>query len=91
MKPQSGNRSLHEAGHKAAWSQNDHPPHGPRRTFNEAAHKLGSWQVKPEAEPQKAGVELEAVDNERDVVAHGSKVVLALGALVAAAVASAAT
>ena len=81
MPAESGNKSLHEAGHKAGWSGHDHAAHGPRRTFNEAAHKLSSWGVSPEPAPQKAGVELEAVDHERDVVAHGSKVVLALGAL----------
>lgn len=77
----SGTKSLHEAGHKAGWSQHDRSQHGPRRTFNEAAHKLGSWQVRPVEAPQKSGVELEAADDERDVVAHASKVVLALGAL----------
>jgi KUP system potassium uptake protein len=76
-----GHKSLHEAGHKAGWSGQDHPAHGPRRSFNEAAHKLGSWQVSSEAAPQKSGIELEDVDDQRDVVAHGSKVVLALGAL----------
>ena len=82
MPTDSGNKSLHEAGHKAGWSVHDHPNgHGPRQTFNEAAHKLSSWGVSPAPTPQKAGVELEAVDHERDVVAHGSKVVLALGAL----------
>jgi KUP system potassium uptake protein len=59
----------------------EHGAHSPRRTFNEAAHKLSSWQVLPDAAPQKAGVELETADSERDVVAHGSKFVLALGAL----------
>jgi KUP system potassium uptake protein len=78
-----GNKSLYEAGHKAGRPARDRTAaaHGPRRTFNEAAHKLASWQVRPVEAPQKAGVELEAVDRERDVVAHGSKVVLALGAL----------
>jgi KUP system potassium uptake protein len=83
VKTDLGNKSLHEAGHKAGWSEHDRAsqPHGPRRTFNEAAHKLGSWQVRPAAAAQKTGIELEAVDDSRDVVAHGSKVVLALGAL----------
>ena len=80
MKADPGNKSLYEAGHKAGWSAHDQP-HGPRRTFNEAAHKLSSWQVRPVPVPQKSGVELEAVDSERDVVAHGNKIVLALGAL----------
>jgi KUP system potassium uptake protein len=80
----TGNRSLHEGGHKAGWSAHEHaaPAHGPRRSFNEAAHKLSSWQVRPEpARKQNAGVELDAVDDERDVVAHAGKAVLALGAL----------
>ena len=81
MQTDSGNKSLHEAGHKAGWAVHDQPSHSPRRTFNEAAHKLGSWQVRPAPAPQKTGVELAAVDDERDVIAHGSKVVLGLGAL----------
>lgn len=83
MKADSRNRSLHEAGHKAGWPAHEHGSvHGPRRSFNEAAHKLSSWQVRPEpARKPNAGVELEDVDGERDVVAHASKVVLALGAL----------
>lgn len=77
------NKSLHEAGHKAGRApQHAATAHGPRRTFNEAAHKLGYWQVSPEpAPPAPDGVQLEEVDDERDVVAHASKVVLALGAL----------
>ncbi len=81
MQSDPGNKSLHEAGHKGGRSAQDHASHGPRRTFNEAAHKLSSWQVSPELAPQKTGIELEAVDDERDVIAHGSKVVLGLGAL----------
>jgi KUP system potassium uptake protein len=56
-----------------------------RRTFNEAAHKLGYWPVGPapdhslEEEPSAA---LRAArDEDRDVVAHAGKAVLALGAL----------
>jgi KUP system potassium uptake protein len=56
-----------------------------RRTFNEAAHKLGYWPVGPapdhasEEEPSEA---LQAArDEDRDVVAHAGKAVLALGAL----------
>jgi KUP system potassium uptake protein len=83
VKSDPGNKSLHEAGHKAGWSasQDRAQPHGPRRSFNEAAHKLGSWQVRSAGAAQKTGIELADVDDERDVVAHGSKVVLALGAL----------
>lgn len=78
------NRSLHEAGHKAGRVPHERAAvaHGPRRTFNEAAHKLGYWQVSPEpAPPVLDGAQIEEADDERDVVAHASKVVLALGAL----------
>ncbi len=81
MRTDTGNRSLHEAGHKGGRSVHDQPGHGPKRSFNEAAHKLSSWQVRPQEAPQKSGIELQAVDSERDVVAHGKKAVLALGAL----------
>jgi KUP system potassium uptake protein len=65
----------------------DPPPQSSRvrRTFNEAAHKLGYWPVGPapdhptEDEPSEA---LKAArDEDRDVVAHAGKAVLALGAL----------
>lgn len=82
MQTDPGNKSLYEAGHKAGRSAHDRDARGAaRRTFNEAAHKLSSWQVGPAAVLQKTGVELHDVDHERDVVAHGSKVVLGLGAL----------
>ena len=81
----TSHRSLHEAAHKV-------PPAGPpdaaagrvRRTFNEAAHKLTVGPVS--SAPNKAGgnghapLELKD-DDERDVVAHASRMVLALGAL----------
>jgi KUP system potassium uptake protein len=87
-----GRRSLHEAAHKAAPTAHAHNgevmPGGVRRTFNEAAHKLGYWPVTP-AKPgalngrvgRVGGVPITAVDEERDVVAHASRIVLALGAL----------
>ena len=81
MKIDPIHKSLYEAGHKAARSPQSPPSRGPRQTFNEAAHKLGSWQIRPQPAPLKSGVELADVDRERDVIAHGSKVVLALGAL----------
>ena len=75
-------QSLNEAAHKL-----DHETvHGAaapvraRRSFNEAAHKLGRWQVSPAAlreRPRPPG----AGDDERDVVAHAGRAVLALGAL----------
>ncbi len=56
---------------------------GVKRNFNEAAHKLGSWPVRPapakEAEPSAAI--RAASDDTRDVVAHAGRLVLALGAL----------
>ncbi len=56
-----------------------------RRSFNEAAHKLGYWPVGPA--PRRAGADepsaalTAASDDDRDVVAHASKAVLGLGAL----------
>jgi KUP system potassium uptake protein len=56
-----------------------------RRSFNEAAHKLGYWPVGPA--PRRAGADepsaavAAASDEDRDVVAHASKAVLGLGAL----------
>ena len=72
-------QSLHEAAHKldgrTAGSQTR-----VRRSFNEAAHKLGHWQLTPAAvreRPRPPGT----TENERDVVAHAARAVLALGAL----------
>jgi KUP system potassium uptake protein len=57
---------------------------GVRKSFNEAAHKLGHWPVEP-VEPRQAKEPSEAIkaasDDQRDVVAHAGKAVLALGAL----------
>jgi KUP system potassium uptake protein len=56
---------------------------GVRRSLNEAAHKLGAWPVTPAPE-QPASDDGEAdrkANEERDVVAHASRLVLALGAL----------
>jgi KUP system potassium uptake protein len=65
----------------------DQPAHGTqlRRSFNEAAHKLGYWPVGP-APSRADGTEpsaavAAATDDDRDVVAHATKAVLALGAL----------
>jgi len=59
-------------------------PGSVRRNFNEAAHKLGYWPVRPAArrpstEPSDAL--RAAADDNRDVVAHAGRTVLALGAL----------
>jgi KUP system potassium uptake protein len=54
-----------------------------KRTLNEAAHKLGHWPADPEAPAERApsAAIKAATDDERDVVAHAGKTVLALGAL----------
>jgi KUP system potassium uptake protein len=61
----------------------ERPRTGVKRTFNEAAHKLGYWPVTPapriDAGPSAAI--RAAADDERDVVAHAGKAILALGAL----------
>ncbi len=84
-------RSLYEAAHKqgidATVTDEVAPPEGKpgvRRSFNEAAHKLGNWPVtpKPHAADNGPSATLRAAaSDERDVVAHASKAVLALGAL----------
>jgi KUP system potassium uptake protein len=56
-----------------------------RRSFNEAAHKLGYWPVGP-APRRPNGSEpsqeiAAAADDDRDVVAHAGRAVLGLGAL----------
>jgi KUP system potassium uptake protein len=53
---------------------------GGKRSFNESAHKLGYWQVRPVVAPV-AEAYVEPNDDDRDVVAHASRLVLALGAL----------
>ncbi len=55
-----------------------------KRNFNEAAHKLGYWPVSTVAAPKvkaQSAAMAAAHDEERDVVAHASKPILALGAL----------
>ncbi len=54
-----------------------------RRTFNEAAHKLGHWRVEP-APARVSDADdgsIPAADADHDVVAHAARTVLALGAL----------
>ncbi len=57
---------------------------GVRKSFNEAAHKLGHWPVGPteprEAKGPSAAIQA-AADDQRDVVANAGRAVLALGAL----------
>ena len=73
-------RKLGAAGHPAMDAE-DKP--GVKRNFNEAAHKLGYWPVT--TAPAKAHEDSEAIraaaSEERDVVAHAGRLVLALGAL----------
>jgi KUP system potassium uptake protein len=56
----------------------------PRKTFNEAAHKLGYWPVQPEPRAKGDGPSeavRAATDDRRDVIANASRAVLVLGAL----------
>ena len=83
--------SLHEAAHKVDPGAREEPVHSPgnggtKRSFNEAAHKLGDW-VPPAPGDHEQGSEairrrFEALaDSERDVIAHAGRAVLVLGAL----------
>jgi KUP system potassium uptake protein len=78
-------RTLSESAHKVdgatAVAQAPGPP--TKRNFNEAAHKLGHWPVQSQPRKERAlSAALQAAaDDERDVVAHAGKAVLALGAL----------
>jgi KUP system potassium uptake protein len=80
-----GRRTLSEAAHKldGAAPVADPPASPAKRNFNEAAHKLGHWPVTPQAPRERApsAAMQAATDDERDVVAHAGKAVLALGAL----------
>jgi KUP system potassium uptake protein len=90
--PTPGRRALSEGAHKIAAPPTDGtdavpPVNGPRtgvkRNFNEAAHKLGYWPVTeaPREEKGPSAAIRAASDDERDVVAHAGKAILALGAL----------
>jgi len=89
MTPTRGRRALDEGAHKldpGVRSEADPETGKPKgkRNFNEAAHKLGYWPVRPAPIPE--GTEPSeamraATDDQRDVVAHASRKVLALGAL----------
>jgi len=89
MTPTRGRRALDEGAHKLdpglrpEADPETAKPKG-KRNFNEAAHKLGYWPVRPAPIPE--GTEPSeamraATDDQRDVVAHASRKVLALGAL----------
>lgn len=89
MSPSQSRIPLHEAAHKL--SEDGHEAGesdlstrtGVRRSLNEAAHKLGYWPVRPEPreEPEPSAELRAASDDNRDVVAHAGRLVLALGAL----------
>ncbi|HZU40146.1 MAG TPA: KUP/HAK/KT family potassium transporter [Solirubrobacteraceae bacterium] len=89
MRPVRRRRTLDEAAHKAASGEpgTDGVAGGPagggvRRSFNEAAHKLGHWPVTPESETAEEGAAgSAAAEGERDVVAHAGRLILGLGAL----------
>jgi KUP system potassium uptake protein len=86
-------RTLHEAAHKVDLElgedgdgevrESKRPPH--KSSFNMAAHKLGFWAPdddhddEDEAARRKRFAAL--ADSQRDVVAHGTRAILALGAL----------
>jgi KUP system potassium uptake protein len=84
-----GRQSFHEAAHKLdpdAHGRSTSPGAngGRRRSFNEAAHKLSYWPVRPAPITPQNGTSAAlraASDDERDVVAHAGRAVLALGAL----------
>ncbi|HZU60855.1 MAG TPA: KUP/HAK/KT family potassium transporter [Solirubrobacteraceae bacterium] len=55
---------------------------GRPRSLNEAAHKLSAWPVSQAPTPEATNGQVSVQpDRERDVVAHASRTVLALGAL----------
>ena len=87
MSPSPPRKTLPEAADKVSGGGHDledsRETTGVRRTLNEAAHKLGHIPVRPapaqQAEPSAALKA--ATDDNRDVVAHAGRLVLALGAL----------
>jgi KUP system potassium uptake protein len=89
MTPPNRRTTLHEAAHKLDGEARQDAAGAPeqsgvRRSFNEAAHKLGHWPVRPvplPERPEPSSKLAAASDDQRDVVAHAGKAVLALGAL----------
>jgi KUP system potassium uptake protein len=87
--PTSRKRALSEGAHKIEAPPTDGggvpspPAQGVKRNFNEAAHKLGHWPVSqtPRKVTGPSAAIQAASDDERDVVAHAGKLILALGAL----------
>jgi hypothetical protein len=88
-------RPLHEAAHHAGVETVPEPQEpkvrtgtkpGAKRSFNEAAHKLGYWRPETpaakEAESEAVRKRFDALkDSQRDVITDASKAALALGAL----------
>jgi len=89
MTPPKRRSTLHEAAHKLDGETRHDPGRGEgeagtKRSFNEAAHKLGYWPVRPEPAGAPSGPSAAitaASADHRDVVAQASKFILALGAL----------
>ena len=88
MNQTRGRRPLHEGARKGASETPADSPAtgrpGVKRSFNEAAHKLGHWPMQEVGPREAAGPSAAiraAADDERDVVAHAGKPILALGAL----------
>ena len=83
MSPLPGRPSRHEAAHKLATlapESSGAASRDVRKTFNEAAHKLAYWPIT--VAPAVTGpARTQQNDDERDVVAHASHLVLALAAL----------
>ena len=89
MSPSPPRQTLNKAAHRLSDDPDGRENRaetgtGVKKSLNEAAHKLGHWGVGPE--PVKEGQEPSAalraaMQDQRDVVAHGSRLVLALGAL----------
>jgi KUP system potassium uptake protein len=89
MTPRRGRRALDEGAHKLDPGSHEDAAGTPakagmKRNFNEGAHKLGYWPVRPAPIPEGT-LPSEAIraasDDQRDVVAHASRAVLGLGAL----------
>ena len=90
MTRSSRRRSLHDGADKLDGEAGGKDPGdgaakpGKRRSFNEAAHKLGpepSYREPVAAEEAGPDATKDVAERERDVIAHASRAVLALGAL----------
>src|SRR5947209_20523610 len=89
--PATAHRTLSEGAHKIDAAPDGtgtgrpaaDPPPAKKRNFNEAAHKLGHWPVRaaPPKDTEPSAAIRAASDDDRDVVAHAGKAILALGAL----------